>query len=196
MSWTHPDEASQHSRAQAAATRQFGVVLLFASLTALFIATLAAVLITRAQAPSWPSHRLQELLPGLWAATALLALNSAALHKAWFALKANRERDFVRWLWVATLCIALFLLTQSQNFSHAWSADEARQNLYAFTFSLLTGVHALHVLGGLLPLAIVIHRASQREYSSSRTQGVLFCVQYWHFLGLIWLAILAVLLTG
>ena len=69
------------------------------------------------------------------------------------------------------------------------------KSLYTFCFFTLTGVHALHVLGGFVPLGIVLHRAKRREYSSSRHEGVRFCVQYWHFLAVVWLVLVAVLVT-
>jgi cytochrome c oxidase subunit 3 len=68
-----------------------------------------------------------------------------------------------------------------------------RPTLFAFTFYLLTGLHAAHVLGGFVPLGIVLHRAGEREYSSSRYDGVRFCVWYWHYLGVIWLVLLTVM---
>lgn len=164
------------------------------SVSALFLATLAAVLITRFQALDWPRGRIEALRPGLLLATVALAGTSVALEYSRRALAQNGQQRLVRGLWSAAACAAAFLLLQGQNLLHAWAAVDARANLYSFAFSLITGVHALHVLGGLVPLGWVIQRAARREYSSSRFHGVSFCAQYWHFLGLVWLLILAVLL--
>ena len=71
--------------------------------------------------------------------------------------------------------------------------EVANQSLYAFTFYLLTGLHWLHVVGGFAPLGVVLYRVNQREYSSSRMEGIKFCVQYWHYLGAIWLVLLTTL---
>ena len=194
MPWPAATSRSADQRLDPAG-RQLGLYVFLASLAALFLATLAAVLITRLEARNWPSERLVPLRPTLFAATALLALTSAALEYARRGLKANRERALQSGLWVALGCALLFLSLQTRNFVRAWNAIDAFDNLYAFSFSLITGVHALHVIGGLVPLCWVMVRASRREYSSSRSQGVLFCAQYWHFLGLVWLVILAVLLA-
>lgn len=173
--------------------RQFGMLLFLASLSALFLATLAAVLITRWQATTWPSDPLQGLRTGLLSATVTLALTSAGLEYARRSIHANKERALKRGLWFAAICVCLFLLLQTRNMLQAWRALDAFDNLFAFSFNLLTGVHALHTLGGLVAVAWVIRRALQREYSSSRAEGVALCAQYWHFLGLVWLVILAVL---
>jgi heme/copper-type cytochrome/quinol oxidase subunit 3 len=174
--------------------RQLGLWVFFGSVTSLFIATLAAVIITRVFSERWPTDRIAELRGGLAISTVCLGLCSFSLWQATTALQQNRERKLLHWLWAAAGCAVLFLIGQTQNAVHAWKLLHATEDLYAFTFSLITGVHALHILGGLVPLGIVIRRASQREYSSSRSQGVHLCAQYWHFLGAIWLVILLVLL--
>jgi len=174
-------------------TRQLGLIVFFASVTSLFIATVAAVLLTRFSSVKWPTGRLEELRGGLLVSTALLGACSLCFGYATRALKANRERALLRSLWAAAGFALLFLFAQSQNILRAWSVVNATQDLYSFSFSLLTGVHALHILGGLVPLAIVMRRAASREYSSSRGDGVQFCAQYWHLLGAIWLVILLVL---
>ncbi|HTM46093.1 MAG TPA: cytochrome c oxidase subunit 3 [Polyangiaceae bacterium] len=178
------------------ADRQLGLRIFFASLCALFIATIAAVLLTRAQSESWPSERLVELRPALFVSTLLLGLTSFAFVRAEAAIKLNRERGLLYWLWAAGGFAFLFLFTQSLNLARAWQAAGALKNLYAFTFTLLTGVHGLHVLGGFVPLALVIRGARRHEYSSSNSYGVQFCAQYWHFIGVVWLFILLVLFTG
>ena len=71
-------------------------------------------------------------------------------------------------------------------------ATDAR-TLYGFTFYMLTGLHALHVIGGFVPLVIVLNKAKGREYSSSNHEGVKLCAQYWDYLGVIWLCLLSVL---
>jgi heme/copper-type cytochrome/quinol oxidase subunit 3 len=186
----------QHAEAvKAGSTRQLGMWVFLGSVTSLFIATLAAVVITRLFAERWPSERIEELRGGLLISTVCLALCSLSLLQATRALDRNRERKLLQGLWAAGGFALLFLAAQAQNMLHAWSLLHSTEDLYAFTFSLITGVHALHIVGGLVPLALVIQRARQREYSSSRSQGVRLCAQYWHFLGAIWLVILVVLLV-
>jgi cytochrome c oxidase subunit 3 len=175
------------------ATRQLGLRVFLGSVSSLFLATLAAVVITRIFSQRWPSDRIAELRGGLLISTVCLGFCSLSWWSATRALDHNRESQLRQGLYAAAGFAVLFLVAQTQNALHAWSLLHATEDLYAFTFSLITGVHALHIVGGLVPLAIVIQRASRREYSSSRSQGVRLCAQYWHFLGVIWLLILAVL---
>jgi cytochrome c oxidase subunit 3 len=120
------------------------------------------------------------------------------MQRAFVNIRANRQVVFQRSLWIALLFAFGFVIGQAINWTTMARAQAAlpRATLFAFTFYLLTGLHAAHVVGGLVPLGIVIHRAREREYSSSRYEGVRFCVWYWHYLGLIWLVLLAVMFSS
>jgi cytochrome c oxidase subunit 3 len=71
----------------------------------------------------------------------------------------------------------------------------AASNLYAFTFFMLTGLHAAHVVGGVVLLAVVLGRALGGRYGSGRHAGVTYAAMYWHFLDAIWLLLFAVLVV-
>jgi cytochrome c oxidase subunit 3 len=58
---------------------------------------------------------------------------------------------------------------------------------------ILTVLHALHVLGGVIPLIVCTVRAGQGLYSADEHQGVYSLVRYWHFLGVVWVILFAVL---
>ena len=59
-------------------------------------------------------------------------------------------------------------------------------------FYLFTGVHAVHVLGGLGGLIYVM---SKLRRSILRRSTFAAAAQYWHFMGLLWLYLLALLWT-
>jgi cytochrome c oxidase subunit 3 len=61
------------------------------------------------------------------------------------------------------------------------------RNLFTFTFYMLTGLHAAHVIGGLIQLSVVTVRAYRGAYSPSYHPGVTYSVMYWHFLDIVWL---------
>ena len=60
-------------------------------------------------------------------------------------------------------------------------------------FFLLTGVHALHILGGMYVWA----RATQRAFTSSDSveESIQLCTVYWHFLLVVWLALFGLMLS-
>jgi cytochrome c oxidase subunit 3 len=78
----------------------------------------------------------------------------------------------------------------------AWR-NLAAQGLYLATnpnssfFYLLTGVHALHVLGGITALLyLFIQLAIQKSVRRNLLRGV---VVYWHFMAALWLYLLVVI---
>jgi cytochrome c oxidase subunit 3 len=78
----------------------------------------------------------------------------------------------------------------------AWR-NLAAQGLYLATnpnssfFYLLTGVHALHVLGGITALLyLFIQLAVQKSVGRNLLRGV---VVYWHFMAALWLYLLVVI---
>jgi cytochrome c oxidase subunit III len=173
---------------------QFGMRLLLASLFMVFGATIVAYLVTRTSLSHWSGKAL-ELPTGLYGSTVLLVLLSASLEWAVAGIRQNRQRQLWRGLLLAGVLALLFLGIQGLNW---WAILEQNPGindraLALFTFYMLTGVHALHVLGGFVPLVWVLVRVSHREYSSSRYEGVRLCVQYWHFLGIVWLLLLFVI---
>lgn len=188
----------RHEPSYGISTRQFGVRVLLVSLSMLFAATLVAYVVTRIDNPVWRARSLPRLPPGLFISSLLILVTSVVLQSAVAAIRANRTRTLTLLLDCAGVLGVGFLIVQALNWiALSRSAAGAGGNaLYAFTFYLLTGLHAAHVIGGLVPLSIVGTRSRQNEYSSSRTEGVTLCVQYWHFLTIVWFLLLFALYLG
>ena len=179
-------------------SEQLLVILGFVTIGVLFGATLVAYVVTRSTVKIWRPANSPGLPIGLIGSTVLLIGVSSAMHRAFMSIAANKHEALKRALWLALAFAFAFLVGQGLNWSSMIRAQSAlpQPTLFAFTFYLLTGLHALHVMGGFVPLGIVIFRAGNREYSSSRMDGVRFCVWYWHYLGAIWLVLLAVMFVA
>lgn len=172
-------------------TAQLGMILLLGSLGVLFTASVVAYLLTRNNNPNWKHVRFGWPW-GLLIATLSLAAISASLESALRAIRRNQQRHLLRGLYAASVFAVLFLLLQVFNWAEIkqLNPEGTAHVLALFSFYLLTGLHAAHVLGGFVPFGLVIYRTTQREYSSSRHEGVKLLTQYWHFLGLVWLGLL------
>lgn len=192
-----PSETERRERSFAMTTSQLGMIVLLISLSVVFIASLFAYGITRAQNPDWlpPGH---ELPSGLLVSTVVILGVSALLQVGLVLVRKNQLVKAGRALMGAAALAGVFLILQTWNWVQVRDAQLSfpQPTLFAFTFYLLTGLHALHVLGGFVPLGIVMYRAAERQYSSSRHEGVALCVQYWHFLGVVWLVLLGALHTA
>lgn len=177
-----------------------GLYVLLASITMLFLGTLVAYVAVRANAPAlgWSQAPAPGLPLTLGLASLLLVGTSVTLERARVWIRENRLDRAEREL-VATCALAvLYLAVQALGWHALASAAGAAltRSLFPFTFYLLTGVHAAHVVAGLVPLALVLARAIRREYSSSAHEGLTLCATYWHYLGGAWLVIVVVLVWG
>lgn len=175
--------------------RQFGLLVLMLSMTVLFTASIIAYVWTRLVNTTWKTPEMPELPLGLFGSTAMIAGLSAAMHLAVRDAQKNKNESLLRDLWLACAFAVAFMVGQALN----WRTMAPGLNapvphpLYPFTFYMLTGLHAAHVVGGFIPLGITIANARRRRYTSSQYEGVRLCRQYWDFLGVVWVVLLATL---
>lgn len=175
-------------------TRQLGMNMFLASLAVLFVGSIVAYLLTRYNHSNWAE--VEATLPnGMLASGIFLVGVSSSLELALRSIRKNSQHGLKLYLSLAGVFAAAFLVGQSLNWLSMMNinAGHDARLLSLFVFYMLTALHALHVLAGFVPLGLVIHRARQREYSSSRHEGVKLCVQYWHFLGVVWLVLMGVM---
>jgi cytochrome c oxidase subunit 3 len=53
-------------------------------------------------------------------------------------------------------------------------------------FYAMTGLHALHVLSGVVLILIVWNRGRKGDFSAERHWGVEATAVYWHYVDLVW----------
>jgi cytochrome c oxidase subunit 3 len=173
-----------------------GMWVFLAALTVLFLAAIVGYLVVRLKATDWPPPGMPRLPSGLWLATVTLLAGSATIDQAHRAIRRGEPALSTRWLAVTTALAFVFLSVQSWNW---WGLIRlhltAASNLYAFTFFMLTGLHAAHVVGGVVLLLVVLARSFQGRYGSGAYSGVSYAAMYWHFLDAIWLLLFAVLVV-
>lgn len=170
--------------------RRLGMRLFLIALGVLFVAGLAGYTIIRLRADVWPPPGSPELPGGLWVSTAILVVLSGLLVAAVRQARARRPGETSKLLAAATALGVAFLVAQTANWLRLDGA--ADRTMLVFGFWMLTVLHGLHVLGGLVPLAVTTVRAGQSRYVSD-PEAVELVASYWHFLGLTWLAIFVVL---
>ncbi len=183
-----------------------GMWLLILTLAILFIAAILAFVVVRMDMASRGERFVPFGAPGLpkllLLSTALLVATSWFQHRAVaLARRAGRSDLVARSLRVALWLGVAFLLSQMLAWwqmasamapdASGWRAvlAAATANLYGWTFFVMTGLHAAHVLGGLVPLAIVSHRARRGWYSAGSERGLLLVSMYWHFLDAAWIVL-------
>lgn len=132
--------------------------------------------------------------PQLWINTLILFAASVALQWTQRRLAAGEFGKVRSGLILGGVLSLAFVLSQLGVWYSMSSAGYALNNNPANAFFyLLTGIHGLHLLGGLW----VWTRATLRLYAGATLEdirlSVELCSLYWHFLLLVWLVVFALL---
>ena len=133
----------------------------------------------------------------LWLNTALLTLSSAGMQGArGAARRAQADRVRVALIVAGVLALA-FLAGQLVAWRELSASGHFMANSPAIAFFyLLTGVHGLHLLGGLLVWGkTVVRMAHAGVELLDVALSVELCTVYWHYLLLVWLVLFALLLS-
>jgi cytochrome c oxidase subunit 3 len=172
-----------------------GITLFLASLTMLFAGSLVAVVWVRISADQWPPAGAPALPRLLWLSTALLIGCSATIHSALGAIRRGDQQGLQRRLILTAVLATLFLSSQAVGWFRFFDAAVFESHLYSFSFYVLTGLHAAHVIGGIVAMAVVLVMAYRGCYSCVHYPGVRNTAIYWHFLDAVWLVLFAFLLA-
>jgi len=171
-----------------------GIWVALAAITMSFAALTSALVVRQASGMDWQHITLP---PILYANTLVLLASSFTLEIARRRIAAHArgiESQVavpMRWL-VITLSLGLLFVAGQYV---AWLQLKA-DGLFLATnpnssfFYVFTGVHALHVLGGLAGLLYVMSKLNR---SVLRRSTFAAAAQYWHFMGILWLYLLWVL---
>jgi len=133
----------------------------------------------------------------LWLSTLVILASSVTIHLAIKNIERERQTKF-RSMLIATLVLSLlFLLVQLPSLGtliYEHFRNETGNTMLGLIFFLVL-VHALHVVGGIIPLAVVTYKAGQGRYDHEHFGPVRNVALYWHFLDGVWLFMFAVLLV-
>ncbi|MEJ7846819.1 MAG: heme-copper oxidase subunit III [Pyrinomonadaceae bacterium] len=155
----------------------------------------AYVVVSTNKAAEWNPF---DLPIEVWISTFLILVSSFAYHTAKKAIDGDAHDKAQKWLIATTVFGAAFISSQLL----AWLALVNRGlymhgNPYAGFFYILTAVHALHVLGGIMALGSILLRnwhetanTVEREYRRNLARAVGW---YWHFMGALWIVLFILL---
>ena len=133
----------------------------------------------------------------MWANTMVLFLGSLGLELAQYAVRRGQQKLLHRSLLAAGLCTLLFLMGQAQACRElgALVFFQVTNPAIAF-FYLITGLHGLHLIGGLVVWGQTLTRLWGGCAIEKVRHSVELCTLYWHFFLLVWLVLFGLLFTG
>jgi len=167
-----------------------------------FLAVISSLFALFASAYSMRMHMASDWRPLplpwlLWLNTGVLLVSSLAMGWAQRAARQGKTESLRSSLLVGGASALLFLAGQVLAWRQLVEAGfyMAANPANAF-FYLLTALHGLHLLGGLVALGRTFSRIGHGAGTDQTVLSVDLCALYWHFLFLVWLAVLALLLHG
>jgi len=165
---------------------RIGMLVSLASIAMLFTSLSSAYIVRSGTINDWIPIAVPRVMFG---STALILLASVSIEIARRKLKQNLPASYSRYLSLTVLLGLGFLASQL----FAWR-QLSHQGIYISThphssfFYLLTGVHGVHVIGGLLLLSFLWLRSGRYSAEPARRQGMADAVSiYWHFMFALWI---------
>ena len=133
----------------------------------------------------------------LWANTLVLVLSSVAMQWAQYSVRRGRMDAMRAGLLAGGTFTVVFLFGQILAWRQLGTMVyfDVTNPAIAF-FYLITGLHGLHLLGGLVAWGRTVAKVWGDFDVAKVRQSVELCTVYWHFLLLVWLVLFGLLFTG
>ena len=170
---------------------KLGIWLFLASEVMLFGALFSSYILLRTGAPIWPHGREMGLsVPLATLNTLILIASSVTMVMSWASLKLKDFAKFRLYMGLTILCALGFMVIKAIEYHHKFEVGNyPSKNTFLAVYFTLTGLHGLHVLGGMIvngymwgPGAKLWRRDPERFTNRIEVAGL-----YWHFVDLVWI---------
>lgn len=156
------------------------IVMMFAGLTSAYL--------VKSGATGWVGMALPTAFK---ISTALILLSSVTIYLAQKNFKA-REMVKSRALLLITLALGIaFVVFQWIGFKEMWNhqirMNGAGKGQFAY---VIFGLHALHVLGGIVALCILVIKQYLGKIRNYNSTSIEVMSTYWHFVDFLWIYLL------
>jgi len=170
---------------------KFTLWIAIGSITMMFAGLTSAYIIKRNQ-PNWFEFDLPVIF---WYSTAAIVASSVTI---WLATRYFREGEMAKYrsMLVTTFFLGvLFVALQVIGFVQLWNRGITLTKNVSVSFLYpIVGLHAIHVIGGIIALLIMFFKAFSRRQKTYSAVPVEMMGTYWHFVDLLWIYLLFFLL--
>lgn len=143
-------------------------------------------------------HHLNRMMGSL--NTIVLLVSSFTMVMGVWAAQTSRKKLLILFLILTLLLAGTFLVVKFFEYQHKFEEGLLPGSFYThhgdtvpgqfmfFSFYfMMTGLHGLHVLGGMASIAWLLRRAIRGDFSASYYGPVDLVGLYWHLVDLIWI---------
>ena len=175
---------------------KLGIWLFLASEVMLFGALFSTLVLLRTSAPVWPRGADILNVPLATLNTFILIFSSVTVVMAWANLRLGDLRKGKIFLTLTLLCGVGFLVIKTIEYTTKFSHHQfpSTNNFFA-TYYVMTGLHGLHVIGGMVVFVYLLATANKwyGEHREQFTNRVEVTGLYWHFVDLVWIFLFPIL---
>ncbi len=166
---------------------KFALWVAMASILMMFAGFTSAYIVKRADS-NWLEFKLP---PAFWFSTVTILLSSLTIHLAGKSFKARQMKQYKVLMTVTVVLGLLFTILQWIGFQYLQDNGVKlignNSNPAGSFLGVITGVHMLHVLGGVIVLLIMFFRAYNRREINYSSIPLEVATTYWHFVDAIWI---------
>jgi cytochrome c oxidase subunit 3 len=153
------------------------IIMMFAGFTSAYI--------VKREQPGWTTFDIPR---AFWYSTAVILLSSLTIQ---MALRSFKEREMRKYRNLITVTVVLgiaFIALQFLGFQQIWKSGVTFRGSGAGQFLyVIAGLHALHVLGGVIALAVMFFKAFSVRTRSYDSVPIEVASTYWHFVDVLWI---------
>jgi len=175
---------------------KLGVWLFLASEIMLFGALFSSYVLLRVSAGTWPTGSDILNVPLATLNTIVLISSSVTMVMSWVALMEKDVQKFRRYMGLTILCAFGFMVIKGFEYTSKFEHGLfPKTNTFMATYFTMTGLHALHVIGGLIVnLYLWGPGLKMWKIEPDRfTNRIEVAGLYWHFVDLVWIFLFPVL---
>lgn len=173
--------------------KKFALWIFIASVIMIFGALTSAYIVRQSDG-NWMSFDLPE---SFWITSAIIFISSGTMHWAYLAAKRDNLEATKLAISITTILGIAFLVGQYIAWGHL-----VNRNVYfvgnpsgSFVY-VLSGLHGMHIIGGVVFLLIVLVATFRFKVHSKNLAQIEMCATYWHFLDGLWLYLFVFLLLN
>ena len=156
------------------------IVMMFAALTSAYI--------VKKNQGSWLEFDLPRIF---WYSSFVILLSSVTIHLATKAFKAREMGRYRVLITVTALLGVSFIIMQWLGFQDMENRNIAltgvKSNSAASFLFVITGLHMVHVLGGVIALLVIFSRAYSVKIRNYNALPIELVGTYWHFVDALWI---------
>lgn len=158
------------------------------SISMMFAGFTSAYIVKSNQA-GWQPVQMPKIF---FLSTVLIIASSGTVYLAYRAMKNRQTANYKTLVFVTVLLGLAFTVTQYFGFKELWAQNITfTESVAGSFFYIITGVHALHVIGGVIALIVIFLRAFNSKTKYYSTTPVEIAGVYWHFVDILWLYLFA-----